>query len=265
MKKQRGTIVSPDEPRRESGVYWGYSVRIAHSISEIFTKSPYTGGYDLTVGTSDRGTSVQEVPDRSLGFNHLLLVFGGLQGLEEAVANDDKLQIDDPKLLFDHYINVLPKQGSRTIRTEEAILIAMASLREKFEPVIEDVEEELIKEALPRSEDTGGIIPKPSQTKMERKRKRLEEGQQKDEIQAVEHISEEPTLSEKSLKPSPIQGVTIPKEKPKKNPFNKPDKDTSAVVSMDTDIDVDFEIVPACKTETMNAKLFDVHDLSRFD
>ncbi|XP_061397402.1 putative methyltransferase C9orf114 [Musca vetustissima] len=261
VRKQRGTIVSPDEPRRETGVYWGYTVRIAHSISEIFTKSPYPGGYDLTVGTSDRGTSVHEVPSKSFNYNHLLLVFGGLQGLEAAVANEDKLQIDDPKLLFDHYINVLPKQGSRTIRTEEAILIAMASLQEKFNPKVEDIEEELIKEALPRSEDTGGIIPKPSQTKMERKRKRLEENEQQILANNEADVQEETVNVE----------VKKPKEKKvKNNPFSN--KKESAVVDfVDNGVaagagDDDFEIVPSGKVDkTTSNAANNVDDLSRFD
>lgn len=151
-KKMKATVVSPDEPRRETGVYWGYTVRLAHSFSEIFTKSPYKDGYDLTLGTSDRGTSVTEIKAKSLHYNHLLIVFGGLKGLEAAVANDDKLNVE-PKLLFDHYLNVLPSQGSRTIRTEEAILIAMAALSEKFDPEVPDVDENF-KEFIPQSDET---------------------------------------------------------------------------------------------------------------
>ncbi|XP_055838734.1 putative methyltransferase C9orf114 [Episyrphus balteatus] len=151
-KKMKATVVSPDEPRRETGIYWGYTVRVAHSFSEIFTKSPYKEGYDLTLGTSDRGTSVVEVQQKSLHYNHLLIVFGGLKGLEAAVANDDKLNVE-PKLLFDHYLNVLPSQGSRTIRTEEAILIAMAALYEKFDPEVPDIKRDF-EEFIPQSEET---------------------------------------------------------------------------------------------------------------
>lgn len=65
-------------------------------------------------------------------YKHLLIAFGGLNGLEAAVENDDVLKIDDPQLLFDHYLNTLPDQGSRTIRTEEAVLISLAALRPKI-------------------------------------------------------------------------------------------------------------------------------------
>ncbi|XP_037951004.1 putative methyltransferase C9orf114 [Teleopsis dalmanni] len=168
-KKLRGSLVSPDEPRRETGVYWGYTVRIAHSISEIFTKTPYKDGYDLSIGTSDKGKNVQGIGKHDLKFNHLLIVFGGLKGLEAALANDDKLDIEDPELLFDHYLNVLPRQGSRTIRTEEAVLVAMAALQEKLCPQNEEMEE-MYKDLLPSSEDTG-FTPYIQNNKKPKKRK----------------------------------------------------------------------------------------------
>lgn len=34
--------------------------------------------------------------------------------------------------LFHFYVNTCPQQGSRTIRTEEAILISLSCLREKL-------------------------------------------------------------------------------------------------------------------------------------
>ena len=54
---------------------------------------------------------------------HLLVVFGGLKGLEASLDNDQSLQMDDVSLLFDHYLNTCPGQGSGTIRTEVSILI----------------------------------------------------------------------------------------------------------------------------------------------
>lgn len=43
-KKLKGKIVSLSTPRAETGVYWGYTVRIANNLSQIFTQSPYTEG-----------------------------------------------------------------------------------------------------------------------------------------------------------------------------------------------------------------------------
>jgi len=126
----KGTIVSPAEPRAEGGLYWGYTTRIASTLSQVFTGCPHKGGYDIMLGTSEKGTNVEETEIK--GFKHLLVVFGGVAGLEAALEADDKLDATDPSELFDLYLNVCPDQGSRTIRTEEAILVTMASLRDKI-------------------------------------------------------------------------------------------------------------------------------------
>lgn len=153
-KKLRGLVVPPSEPRKTTGIYWGYNVRIANSISQVFSQSPYPEGYDVTIGTSDKGESVHKVEGKSLKYNHLLIMFGGLFGLESAVENDENLTIDDPSLLFDHYFNVVPEQGSRTIRTEEAVLITLAALSEKLAP--NDAPPEFkLKDLIAQSEDTG--------------------------------------------------------------------------------------------------------------
>lgn len=44
-KKLKGKIVSLTTPRAETGVYWGYTVRIANNLSQVFTQSPYKDGY----------------------------------------------------------------------------------------------------------------------------------------------------------------------------------------------------------------------------
>lgn len=266
VRKQKGVVVGPDEPRRETGVYWGYTVRVAHSLSDIFTKTPYQGGYDLTVGTSDRGKSIKEVPSKSLQYNHMLLVFGGLQGLESALINDDRLQVDDPELLFDHYLNVLPKQGSRTIRTEEAILIAMAAMQEKMDPENKDVEEEIIEDSLPRSEDTGGFIPRPGETKMAKKRKRLAEQQNKaiEMPQSQKQFKKE--VADASAETLALKDIHLKKStnKVQKNPFKgEENKDSHTNTSSEIN-DEGFEIVPLHKANAESARNSD-NDLSRFD
>lgn len=101
----------------------------------------FQGGYDLTVGTSERGDSVDDVQELK-PFNHLLIALGGLKGLEAGIEADEELydkQEDedfqsrpDPRPLFDLYLNTCPDQGSRTIRTEEALLVTLSALRPKI-------------------------------------------------------------------------------------------------------------------------------------
>lgn len=50
------------------------------------------------------------------------MVFGGLQGLEAGVDADPNLEVAEPSVLFDLYVNTCPSQGSRTIRTEVSLL-----------------------------------------------------------------------------------------------------------------------------------------------
>ncbi|MCJ1308315.1 hypothetical protein MMC25_001968 [Agyrium rufum] len=131
--------VPPSEPRERSGYYWGYSVRSAASLSTVLTECEFDGGYDLTVGTSERGVDVssltgggpkaKSVPD----FKHLLIVFGGVAGLEVAFKADNELagmELDGPEKLFDYWVNLVPGQGSRTIRTEEAVWLGLMGLRD---------------------------------------------------------------------------------------------------------------------------------------
>ena len=60
-KKSKGTIVAPSTPRLERGLYWGYTVRMASSLGEIFTGCPYKAGYDVTIGTSDKGDPIDNL------------------------------------------------------------------------------------------------------------------------------------------------------------------------------------------------------------
>jgi len=128
-KKLTGKAVSPSYPREQYGIYWGYTTRIAASLRHVITQSPYPEGYDITIGTSDHGQNAQAESFKLPRFKHLLVVFGGVQGIEECMVNDEELRAKHPEDLFDYYINTCPSQGARTIRTEEAIPITMSVLQ----------------------------------------------------------------------------------------------------------------------------------------
>jgi len=132
--------VGPEAPREEGGYYWGYGVREAGSLSAVFTECGWEGGYDLSIGTSERGEEVTRAIERIVGdegrreWKHLVVVFGGVKGLEEAARNDDELVRmgvgkGNVKELFDYWVNLLPGQGSRTIRTEEALWMGLMATR----------------------------------------------------------------------------------------------------------------------------------------
>ncbi|KAF2757543.1 DUF171-domain-containing protein [Pseudovirgaria hyperparasitica] len=145
---QSAIPVSPAAPREEGGYYWGYSVRSAPSLSAVFTEAEWEGGYDVSIGTSERGASVTSIlPTGSENssvsqegrlppsFKHLLLVFGGVAGLEVAAAFDTELKSSgvtgaNVSSLFDAWVNLVPGQGSRTMRTEEAVWVGLTATRE---------------------------------------------------------------------------------------------------------------------------------------
>mmetsp|Transcript_6727 Transcript_6727/g.9769 ORF Transcript_6727/g.9769 Transcript_6727/m.9769 type:complete len:444 (-) Transcript_6727:67-1398(-) len=129
-------VVSPKAPTLEDGTYWGYQVRIADSIQQVFDDCPYEGGkYDLKVGTSERGDDVSHALNNDKKklprFQHMIMVFGGIAGIEECIDADESISIpgSQTRTLFDLWLNTCPHQGSRTIRTEEAVLISLARLR----------------------------------------------------------------------------------------------------------------------------------------
>ena len=63
----------------KSGKYWGYQVRVAHSIDEVFNDCPYENGYDLKIGDSCNGDYLDFINfENRKGFSHGLVFFGGL-------------------------------------------------------------------------------------------------------------------------------------------------------------------------------------------
>eukprot|EP01023_Acetabularia_acetabulum_P029794 TRINITY_DN28077_c2_g1_i1.p1 TRINITY_DN28077_c2_g1~~TRINITY_DN28077_c2_g1_i1.p1 ORF type:complete len:346 (-),score=41.89 TRINITY_DN28077_c2_g1_i1:127-1164(-) len=119
----QGQVVTPQTPREQLGIYWGYTVRIAQGIDQVFDSCPFEGGYDVKVGTSERGRVINAQEIEFGDFQHLLIGFGGLDGLE-------KFMQGELTEAFDMYLNTCPGQGSRTIRTEEAIYISLAKFHQ---------------------------------------------------------------------------------------------------------------------------------------
>lgn len=129
-------VVSWWKPREEAGTYWGYKVRYAPNISSVLKQCPYKGGYDYLIGTSEHGHIVKSSELELPSFRHLLIAFGGLAGLEECIEEDKNLKGKDPREVFSTYLNICPHQGSRTIRTEEALFISLQYFQEPIDRVL---------------------------------------------------------------------------------------------------------------------------------
>ena len=90
IKYYTGKVVSQDEPFLEQGTYWGYQVRVASNILKVFDECPYEGGYDIKLGTSDKGKIIDfEKFEEFAGFKHGLVFFGGLEGIEGLIELDE--------------------------------------------------------------------------------------------------------------------------------------------------------------------------------
>jgi len=127
-----GEAVTPSKPRITHGLYWGYQTRLARTFGEIFSECPYKGGYDMLIGHSIIGKSVDtlDVP-RDKSCKHILVVLGGSVGIESCVDADETMATPgrDAETLFDLWVNLCPTGGSKAVRTEELVLIGLASLR----------------------------------------------------------------------------------------------------------------------------------------
>ncbi|KAJ0243854.1 hypothetical protein HA466_0198460 [Hirschfeldia incana] len=133
-------IVPPSKPREEAGMYWGYKVRYASHLSSVFKECPFEGGYDYLIGTSEHGLKISSSELKIPTFRHLLIAFGGLAGLEESVEEDNQYKGKDVREAFNIYLNTCPHQGSRTIRTEEAMFISLQYFQEPISRAMRGVE-----------------------------------------------------------------------------------------------------------------------------
>src|SRR5664279_4642406 len=113
-------IIDPDVP----DYYWGYKVLATNKnlYDSILTLKP---GPDLVIGTSRYAQSItsvlDEVKDKLKGSKHTAILFGGpYAGLDELISGQDEKEIIDLE------VNTVPSQGTKTVRTEEAVLATLS-------------------------------------------------------------------------------------------------------------------------------------------
>lgn len=133
---EQNKIVPPSSPLSE-GLFWGYAVRLAPSLAAALVPPAPSKAYDLLIGLSERGINIDNLPPPSTfpKYTKALIVLGGLAGLELTVEKEKDalgLEADQAGDLFDYWVNVCVDQGSRTIRTEEALGIGLSTLRERL-------------------------------------------------------------------------------------------------------------------------------------
>jgi predicted SPOUT superfamily RNA methylase MTH1 len=116
--------------RDDVPTYWGYTVTAEkHTFGDIVRRR----NFDLTVATSKLGAQFADVAEKLdekwQRSNIILVAFGApSQGLYEIVKNQGAA-LDE---LVDFVVNMVPAQGTETIRTEEALIASLAILNIRF-------------------------------------------------------------------------------------------------------------------------------------
>ena len=85
-------------------------------LADIHLAAGSQGGYDLLVGTSERGTVAEAGKLVLPPFKHALLAFGGPKGLEDGAARDPALQGRKAADLFGAWLNTAPAQVMARLR-----------------------------------------------------------------------------------------------------------------------------------------------------
>ncbi len=109
--------------------YWGYKITIAESLKQAIQKAKV----DLRLGTSRKGKEFASVVDKICekwrAISSILIVFGSpARGIYE-IASDENIRLE---ALLDFILNMVPCQGTETVRTEEAVLATLAILNVNF-------------------------------------------------------------------------------------------------------------------------------------
>ncbi len=116
--------------RDEVPGYWGYKVKREH---RGFGRLVEEGKFDLVVATSKIGVNFADVAaemgEQWRKSECTLVAFGApSRGLHE-IVDDEGLDLDD---LADFVVNMVPEQGTETVRTEEALFASLAVLNVRF-------------------------------------------------------------------------------------------------------------------------------------
>jgi hypothetical protein len=116
--------------REDVPQYWGYKVRVE---TRSFGQLAVDRGYNLRIATARIGDNFMDVAGKIgvkwVGSQRVLIAFGApSRGLHE-IVQDESLNLSN---IADFIINMVPNQGTVTIRTEEALLATLAIFNMHF-------------------------------------------------------------------------------------------------------------------------------------
>jgi len=121
-KRIFGVIIS----KNEINIYWGFKITAAKQPLGAFFKKHH---YDLVIATSRYGKPITDIYETIISdlirVNTVALLFGSpREGLHEILKRESKSLSD----IADYIVNMIPGQGVRTVRTEEAIYASLSIL-----------------------------------------------------------------------------------------------------------------------------------------
>ena len=121
---------------QSDGLYWGYQVRTANHVGEVFNKSLLQAPYDLRICIGKRGNPVDVKQLRKLVHTQrVVVVFGGHEGIEPVVEGDEKSKVrqDNLENHFDLYYCLNQDQyGVKALRVEEEIFMFLQILQNVY-------------------------------------------------------------------------------------------------------------------------------------
>ncbi len=106
--------------------YWGYEIQASRKPLGELASSGY---YDLTIATSRTGAPIaseeERLKTRLMEARNILVAFGSPRaGLQEILKHENR-EVPD---CFQFNLNLIPEQGTETVRTEEAVHATLAIL-----------------------------------------------------------------------------------------------------------------------------------------
>ncbi len=110
--------------------YWGYKVRVE---KQSFVQLMVNGNFDLKIATAKIGDNFTDIANKIntkwRSSHRVLLAFGApSRGLHE-ITEDENVKLGS---IADFVVNMVPNQGTMTVRTEEALLASLAILNVHF-------------------------------------------------------------------------------------------------------------------------------------
>jgi predicted SPOUT superfamily RNA methylase MTH1 len=116
--------------REDVPQYWGYKVRVE---KQSFGRLLVDGDFDLKIATAKIGDNFIDIASKInakwRSSQRVLVAFGApSRGLHE-IAEDENLKLEN---IADFVVNMVPNQGTVTVRTEEALLASLAILNVHF-------------------------------------------------------------------------------------------------------------------------------------